>query len=182
MRALALVMAMSATALAAPPKPVSRAEREKIIAARQAALPPVDQTKVARCQTFLDAYNKDPAHGDDQVVQAARCFADAGALSAAMTAWRIVVKYQPTKPAAKAAMRELGGLYERAADFADAAQWDENYWGRYSSEPDAKQKLVRAACIRFQLGDALATRDVARLHADANTLCDSIHPIELPTP
>ena len=175
-------MALAAAAFAAPPKKLSAVELKQIVDARRAALPPVDQTKVARCQPMLDAYNKDPEHGDDQVVDAARCFADAGAIGAAITSWQIVVKYMPSKPAAKDGMRALGELYERAAaDYSRAAEWDENYWSHDPSEPDAKQRLARAACMRFQLGDAeRATKDVKLLHADANTLCDSIHPIEMP--
>jgi hypothetical protein len=184
MRSIVLMLAVSANAVAAPPAKLSRDELLKISAARQAALPPVDKTKAARCQRFLDAYNKDPAHGDDQAVQAARCLQDAGAIAAAIQQWQLVMKYQPTKPAAKEATRELGGLYERAALFDSAAEWDESYWGHYASDADARQKLVRATCIRFQLGDG-ATRDLTRLRSgtkpiDANTLCDAIHPIEMP--
>ena len=177
-----LIAALSVRAAAAPPKALSRADLDKIANARQAALPPVDQTKVGRCQTFLDAYNKDPAHGDAAVVQAARCYQDAGAIGIAITTWQLVTRYQPAAPAAKDATRELGTLYERAALLDRAADWDETYFGHYSSEPDAKDKLARAACIRFQLGDAKATADVKKLHADANTLCDAIHPIEMPKP
>jgi len=179
--ALSLVLMAFSTAFAAPPKKLSSSDLQKIVDARRAALPAVDRAKTARCQPMLDAYNKDPEHGDEQLVDAARCFSDAGAVAAAISSWQVVVKYMPSKPAAKEATRALGDLYERAADFPRAAEWDENYWAHYPSEPDAKQVLTRAACIRFQLGDnEHATRDVKSLRGDAATLCDAIRPIEMP--
>jgi hypothetical protein len=180
------IVSVATTAFAAPPSKIARADLEKIVVARQAALPPVDKVKAAECKKYLDAYNKDPEHSDDQVVEAARCFAVAGAIGAAIAEWNLVTRYQPAKRAAMEATRGLASLYERAAQFDRAAEWHENYAGRYGGEKDAKEHLVRAACLRFQLGyDSEANRDVMKLRArdktvDVATLCDSLHLIEMP--
>ncbi|MFT3699971.1 MAG: hypothetical protein QM831_42900 [Kofleriaceae bacterium] len=177
MRALWFLLVVVANVEAAPPKQVPPADEKKIVEALQAALPPVDQARSKACQPFLDAYNKDPEHGDAEVVKAGTCFGEAGAIGLAIQMWNTVKKYQPRNAEAP---HQLGVLYERAAMFSEAAANDEAFYAM-GVTADSKAALARAACIDFQLGlTAAAQKDVKALGANADTLCDAIHPIEMP--
>ena len=70
-----------------------------------------------------------------------------------------------------------------------AAEKYEQFAKKYANELEAPRLIVRAACIRFQLGDA-ATADADLAFASKafkkasiaprDSVCDNVHPIEMP--
>ncbi|HEY4059029.1 MAG TPA: hypothetical protein VGM39_20580 [Kofleriaceae bacterium] len=185
----------SATAYAGPFKEtLSKEEIAQITKAVQAALPPIDATARTKCQPLLDEYNKAPEAKTELVMEAAKCLRSAGALGAAVIAFKTAYKY-PAKGQAPEALR-LAADGEEAAAFYDSAASDyEGYYAQYGVTPgitDATTLMIRATCIRRQLGDEeKANKDLGSLNLtpklnkakpkyDGNTLCDTIRPIAMP--
>ncbi len=186
LRVLALAVALTATAAAAPYKEaLSKPEIEAIVSAVHAALPKVSAS-VSKCTAMFDAYNKDPEHGIEQTALAARCFRNAGALGQAIQSWIVFLRYAPNSPNAIEAQRDLGNACEAAALFDRAADAYETFAKKYAADKHAKDLMIRATCIRRQLGDAKADDDLTYLTRsfrpaiDSATLCDSIRPIAMP--
>jgi hypothetical protein len=187
MKRVAAMMLVAATAAAAPFKEtLSKAEVDTIVDAIEKALPPVDQAAVAKCQLFLDAYNKAPSAPDaiQHVVAAGSCFRAAGSLGAAIMSWTTAERYG-TAADMHVAIRELGPVYEAAARFDRAATYYEMFASQFANEPDAYDRLQRALCIRRQLGDErAATTDAEKYQRWAKrnpaTACDSLRPIAMP--
>ncbi len=187
LRSLALVAALTATVAAAPYKEtLSKSDVTSIVSARQAALPKV-APDVSQCNTFLDTYNKGPEHDIEQADLAAKCFRTAGSLGLAIQNWIVFLRYAPNGPNASDAWRELGSACEAAALFDRAADAYETFAKKYGADKHAKDLMIRATCIRRQLGDTHADDDFAYLNRsvrpalDSATLCDYVRPIAMPT-
>ncbi|HEY4180680.1 MAG TPA: hypothetical protein VGM90_27735 [Kofleriaceae bacterium] len=183
----------TATAYAGPFKEtLSKDEITKAVKAVQAALPPVDAAARTKCQPMLDEYNSAPESKPGLILSAAECFRAAGALGASIMMFQTAYKY-PVKGKGAETLRELAAAQEAAAIYDGAAEHYEAYWGDYGpgtleAQADAAMFLVRATCIRRQLGDeshanadfkSLASAD-HKTRYDANKLCDAIRPIAMP--
>ncbi|HEY1552680.1 MAG TPA: hypothetical protein VGG28_32850 [Kofleriaceae bacterium] len=186
-RAAVLGVLIASSAFANPyPETLPQADIDAIVAAIQKALPPIDQTAVAKCQAFLDAYNKAPEAPDavKHVLDGGKCFRAAGALGMALIEFNTTAKYDHGE-LRHAAIRELGPAYEAAAYFDRAATYDEQVASDYAKDADANDRLQRALCIRRQLGDATrANRDAdtwqRATKRDPNLACDGLRPIAMP--
>ncbi len=185
-RVLVVTLALTATVSAAPYKEaLSKPQITAITTAVRAALPKV-APDTSMCSLILDEYNKDPQHEIERTALAAKCFRTAGALGAAIHNWIVFLRYAPKSPNASEAQRDLGSACEAAALFDRAADAYETFAKNYAGDKHAKDLMIRATCIRRQLGDTHADDDFAYLTRsfrpalDSATLCDSIRPIAMP--
>ena len=181
------LLLLSSTALAgAFPETLAKADRDAIVTAIQASLPPVDKAAVAKCQPLMDEYNKAPEQNVDKVFEAAGCYRAAGSLGAAVAMFKLYERYGKDAARKLETLRALATTLETAAMFSDAAAAGERYAKTYAGEKDAKERLVRAICIRRQLGDDReATNSGAYLERRYKTkadgaLCATIRPIAMP--
>ena len=187
MRITALVLLVSSTALAGEfAETLSRTEHEAIVKAIQANLPPVDKAAVSKCQALLDDYNKAPDQNHDKAFDAAACLVKAGSLGAGIQTYKLYERYGKDAAKKKETLRALAVSYETAAYFPEAAEAGERYAKTYADEKDAKERLVRAICIRRQLGHDREARAAGmylerrfKTKADAG-LCSAVKPIAMP--
>jgi hypothetical protein len=187
MRTMLLLLLASSTALAGEFKEtIAPADREAIVKAIQANLPPVDKTAVQKCQALLDEYNKAPDKNGDKAFEAAGCLVKAGSLGAGIQTYKAYESGATDETKKQETIRALAIAYETAGMFAEAAEQGERYATLYPKQKDAKERLVRATCIRRQLGDDAAARKagaqleaVFKLKAGA-TLCAKVKPIAMP--
>ena len=185
---LALVL-LSSTAFAGEFKEtLPKAEIRAISEAIQKNLPPVDKAAVPTCQALLDEYNKDPDNSVDKVFEAATCFRAAGSLGSAIRMFQLYQTYGKDKAKQRDALRALADTHEAAAFFWEAASENEQFARKYAGEKDAKERMVRAACIRRQLGDDreakadgayLERMPKGKITAD-DALCLNVRPIVMP--
>ncbi|HTR50748.1 MAG TPA: hypothetical protein VMJ10_08580 [Kofleriaceae bacterium] len=196
-RIVALWLLVTGSAVAGPFKEtLARRERDDIIAAIQAALPPVDQAAAKKCTDLMNEYNKDPDGKRDQLPVIARCYRAAGSLGASIIAWQQVERGN-AKPADQAtAMRELAATYEAAGYFDKAASYLEKLASAGASTSfrlehvvvkDADDLRLRALCIWRQLGDEDGARrdtsyfnHLGRKTFDAEAACATLRPIAMP--
>lgn len=166
---------------------VAPADREAIVKAIQGNLPPVDKAAVEKkCQPMLDEYNKAPEASVDKAFEAATCLKAAGSLGAAITTFKLYQRYGKDPAKQKDTLRGLASAYEAAAYFAEAAATNEELAKTYAGEKDAKERLVRATCLRRQLGeDDAAKKDALLLERQfkmktGDALCAKVKPIAMP--
>ncbi len=197
--AIVIVVGMALTAAGPARAFPGHLTKDQFVAAQKAArakLPPVDEAMVATCKAQEQgAYDADhKARSATELNAVARCYRKAGALGLAIQAWKVLLQtfYKQgyiENLEIKPALRELGSAYEAAADYDEAAQQYRTYATRYSAEPDAADKLIRAICIWSQLGDdddaKKAFQDLGKLRRgkvqdDPDTMCDAVHAIVVP--
>lgn len=184
-----LVLALVAPALAAPAfkETLTRADREKIVKAIQAKLPPVDKAAVAKCQTMLDAFNKAPETSGDKLPEIGKCLRDAGSLGAAIQMWKMYVMKGKEGAAKRDVTLDLAKAYEAAGMFYEAAETYEKFAKKYGDKKAGAGELTRSICIRRQIGDVDAVTQQQKLllrmfkvTTDPDALCASIRPIAMP--
>lgn len=176
----------------AVPAPASeQLDRTAIAAARdraRARLPRVNREAADACSSrYAPAFGPaDPARTAPVVAAAAGCLRAAGSLGIAVRLWQVLVTDFPRSPEAAAAERELGPAWEAAGSFYDGARWHRSYATKYSGEPDARERLIRAICIFRQLGATdLAAASFADLEhraprgpkPDSATICAGVNPL-----
>jgi hypothetical protein len=180
---------LASSALAGPFKEtLTTKEREAIVKALQTALPARNEAAEAKCQPLLDAYNAGPLRDFEKSFDAAACFRRAGNLGVALVLWRLYDEDGTDRAKKRDVLRSLATDFELAGGFTQAATYGERYASEFADANDAPKLLIRALCIRRQLGQtAEATRDAKLLisahHiADApERLCESVRPIAMPS-
>lgn len=184
-----LLPILAATAASAAPfqETLAPKQRDAIVAAIRAAIPPADAAATARCQPSLDAYNQAPIANLDKTLEAAPCMHAAGNFGVAIVLWRTYVTYGSDRAKKHDALVSLAAAYEHVGGFREAAMYAEQYAADFAAEADARARLTRAMCIRRQLGDVdEAHRDAKQLRASheidtaPEELCASIRPIAMP--
>ncbi|MBL9014076.1 MAG: hypothetical protein JNL83_07860 [Myxococcales bacterium] len=187
MRSSLLLVLVASTAFAGEfAETIPRADREAIVKAIQANLPPVDKAAVRACQPLLDEYNKAPDQSADKAFEAAGCLVKAGSLGAGIQTYKLYERYGKDALKRKETLRALATSYEMAGYFSEAAEAGERYAKMFATEKDAKERLVRAICIRRQLGDDREAKAAGmylqrqfRTKPDA-ALCATVRPIAMP--
>jgi hypothetical protein len=105
----------------------------------------------------------------------------------ALHLWRMYDSIGTDRDKKRDALRTVAITYEAVAVFDQPAAYGERYATEYGDAKDASERLVRAMCIRRQLGHAdEAKRDAKRLTTSFNiataveTLCEKVRPIAMP--
>jgi hypothetical protein len=188
MRNILLLLLLTAPAAAAPFKEtVPAKDRDAIVKAVRAALPPINAAATPACQLALDKYNKDPQANLDSAFDAATCYRSAGNVGIAVLLWRTYYTYGSDGAKKRDALRALASGYEAVARFDEAAGYAEKFAAEFAGEQDAAERLIRATCIRRQLGqqkeanaDMKQLTTAFKIQVDPDTLCDAVRPIAMP--
>ena len=168
MRALIVLCALAAPALADDPRQAAEALMKK---AQQTG----DPAAFVACGTaYFDLYNKDPngASNDEVLYNAGVCFERGKSAGAAVMAFELIRRYYPRSQLYRMALLELARVNAQIARYDRAAEGFEEYANKYAGEKDAFGALENAILFRRVIGDDRKTiADVelfARMFAQRN--------------